>query len=161
MFSAREEYITARQYYQNLKRPTRTPHDQANIDLENLIDITSMPTHHQSVPPRQRITSSRMSRVSRDFDSDGDVISYPNTVGSSKGVNCYGCNYSDVAKDYQFFSYTGDELLDKEHPKYISLIHQACGSDDELTMKAILIGFAVQCPEHIKHMKVFIGNWEG
>ena len=28
-------------------------------------------------------------------------------------------------------------------------------------MKAILIGFAVPHPEHIKHMKAFIGNWEG
>jgi hypothetical protein len=53
-----------------------------------------------------------------------------------------------------------DELLDKEHPKYMSLIHKASGSDGELTVKVIL-GFENQCPEHITLMKVPIGNFEG
>lgn len=43
----------------------------------------------------------------------------------------------------------------------MSLIHQACCSDHEFTMKAILIGFAVQHPENIELMKAFVGNWEG
>jgi hypothetical protein len=105
--------------------------------------------------------SSRVSRVSIDSDFDDDVMSYPTTIGSSIGVNYYRHDCSDEVIDNRIFSYTGDEHLDKEHPKYISLIHQARSSDGELTMKAILIDFAVQCPEHTEHMKAFIGNWEG
>jgi hypothetical protein len=56
------------------------------------------------------------------------------------------------------FLHCGYELLDKEHQKYISLIHQAHGSN--LTMNVILIGFAVQHPKHIEHMKASVGNWE-
>jgi hypothetical protein len=54
-----------------------------------------------------------------------------------------------------------DELVDKEHPKYMFLIHKAFGSDGELTMKAIHISFEVQHPEHITLMRTFIGNLEG
>ena len=28
-------------------------------------------------------------------------------------------------------------------------------------MKVNPLGFAVQHPEHIEHMKAFVGNWEG
>ena len=103
VFSTRDEYIATRQYYRNLKRPTRCPRDQVNIDIKNFIDITSMPTHHLSIPPRQRITSSRASRVSMDSDSDDDVMSYPTIIRSSVGMSRYGRDYSDVVEDSNFF----------------------------------------------------------
>lgn len=88
-------------------------------------------------------------------------MSYKSTIEFYGGVNHYRDKHYDEVKDYLFFSYTGDELLDKDHPKYISLFHQEHGSDDELKMKTILIGFAVQCPEYIDNMNAFLGNWEG
>ena len=84
-----------RQYYRNLKQPTQTLREHIYIDIENFIDITSMPSRLRNAPPHQRNTSSRASRVLRDSDSDDDVMSYPTPVGSSTSVNHYGGEYSD------------------------------------------------------------------
>jgi hypothetical protein len=96
-----------------------------DFDISPFINLSTVQMPCNKTPPQRYITS-KSSRVSKQsYFSDDKDDNYPSFASL---ILCYGDDYAHQMREmrsFWVFHKDHDEVIDLEHPKYVSMIFQA------------------------------------